>query len=276
MKIAQVAVGLDGFRCAGHEFQEERLALFERVLEHAHGHSCDLLVLPAGFWYAPTKLEYTRHLYRIIGKAKDKVAIVGGIDTEFVAETEDQSLGIFALGITGETMPTLQIRPRLRSFGFACSADQTIFHWQQVSTTNKDCERVQPDKNQPIQLSRRTISAPRDDEAWTVLALTCGEMHNRHIRKLLQVAPNRFTAVVISGHNGLGQGLVQSLTAVSKAAGKKGSFCPVVHAQHLASLQSSLHFIDTKGRHHSNCVGDCLLGRVGVNWAAVVIRKIFE
>src|SRR5581483_4133143 len=113
-----------------------------------------------------------------------------------------------------------------------------------------------------LDVAERVISA----KAYRFAVLVCGEMHNRKIREALGSLD--LEAVLVSGHSGLGQGLVPTLRAISSAVG-----VPAVHAQHLVGKTGKLHFVSARGTSVPKPVIGRIVAREPV-WAAANVRSV--
>lgn len=240
-------VGLDGF----HDFRgvANRWRVFDALLD---GASADLLLLPAGFWCVGSERELPVVLRAVRRSAKAHgVAVVGGVDLAPAADRSQAKGG-----------NRLVSRGRLPSFGLAATAGGDGWTWRQVSTTGADAASA-PHHEDPVRLHDRVVPVG----ASSVLALTCGEMHNPWIRA--GVGSVTAVAVVVSGHASLGQGLVPSLKAMWAAAG-----VPVFHVQHLVNPTGGAHRVNAHGVHVTACSADHLLRDQAEPWVAVVASTL--
>jgi hypothetical protein len=245
MRVFQTVISVEGFREFDTNVEKEQL--LEKLAKLGAEAQCNILHLPAGFWIARNAagLDNPIRAARIIAR-RYGLAIVGGID------------------IPGSEKTTARKQARGRSrfpfFGFAVDDFGRRYgengQWRQVSSTSDNAADADA-----IDAGRRMFRV--NDSR--VAVLVCGEMHNPAIRTA--IANEEPNLVLVSGHHGLGQGLIPTLKALHNATG-----VAVLHSQHLRGLGAKLHMVDARG------ISRLVLVRPNVKvlspiWAAATIRQ---
>ena len=250
MRILQTVVSAVGFREVG--YTTAKRDLLDGLASFAAETSCDVLHLPAGFVLAADIADADSFI-RVaagIGRRHD-VAIIGGVDLpEAKRRRKKKRRKRNRRAVRTRRLPYLGFatEPSGRCHGLRAS-------WRQVSTDSEDAEDA-PD----LDVAERVIAV----RGCRLAVLVCGEMHNPGIRGALKSLD--LGAVLVSGHRGLGQGLVPTLRAVSSVTG-----VPTLHAQHLVGKSGSLHCVG--GRRASNPMPR--IGRIVAHepgWGAATMR----
>jgi len=212
-----------------------------------------VLQLPAGFVLALDVADadsFIRAAARI-GR-RQGIAIVGGVDLRGAKRRRKK---------TKKRNRRAAKKRRLPYLGFATERSGRchglLASWRQVSTDNDDAIDAPV-----LDVAERVISA----EACRFAMLLCGEMHNRKILEAL--ASLNLGAVLVSGHCGLGQGLVPTLRAISSVVR-----VPAVHVQHLVGKSGKLHFVSASGTSVPKPVISRMVAREPV-WAAATVRSV--
>ncbi|WP_123784163.1 hypothetical protein [Corallococcus macrosporus] len=257
MKLLQVAIGKNGYKNpAGNS---ARIELLGKILQLADRSKAAGVVLPAGFWAveAPSRVSpFAKSIKKMIGHCG--IAVIAGIDVVMECELSSGKRGPTScpalkkgsgLGISS-----------LPYYGFAIDSwGSLVGPFQQQSRTAKDAIYARP-----LNPEHRWVRIGEGK----VAVLVCGEGHNKAYRQALAERPA--DAVAMIGHDGLGQGLVPTITCIARITQR-----PVLHVQHLA-MKARLHFADESAVCHPVDVHDTLCAPFteGGPWFAWAVRKI--
>jgi hypothetical protein len=249
MRIFQTVISVKRY----HEFDAnaDKDQLLEQLAKLCLDAACELLHLPAGFWIVRGVGEVDRPIQAARRIARHHgLAIVSGIDIPYSKRSK--------LGKTGRN-------GLLPSFGFAIDASGRCYgesgQWRQLSATRDDAKLASPI------VARQRMLVVNDSRVAVVL---CGEMHNPAIRRA--IAEEKPNVILVSGHKGLGQGLVPTLRAFHRATVQVGRGVAVLHSQHLKGQGASLHMVDARGISRPIPVRPNIKVSSPL-WAAATIRK---
>jgi len=254
VRILQTIVSAAGFRETG--YTDIKTRLLDQLASLAAQHSCEVLQVPAGFVIAADLLGADSFI-RTAGRISRRrgVAIVGGIDLPGAKRTQKKTKRKRdRRAIENRRLPYLGFatEPSGRCHGLRGS-------WRQVSTDNRNALYAPM-----LDVRNRVIGA----NGARIAVLLCGEMHSKRIRETLEAVGVR--AVLVSGHCGLGQGLVPTLRAISSVTG-----VPSVHSQHLVGMGGRLHFVGARGSSAPRSVFHNLAADEPI-WAAAAVRDVYE
>lgn len=203
---------------------ERRLRVLDEALKVAAKKRCDLVQLPAGFFAVTAPAQWRRYVEVHVAERarRSGIAVVGGVDAD---DEHEKSADLPYYGFVVSRTGTLRVHVRQRS-----SRNPAGDPDKGVIATKKN--RIAPEQR----IVR--IGAHR------VALVVCGEQHNPWSRDAIR--DKNLTAVLVCGHEGLGQGLVPAIQAVAKAAG-----CHALHVQHLrAGSRGAFHHVDRQGIDH--------------------------
>jgi len=251
MRVMQVVVSTDGFRT--EPGNACRSAVFANLLEEAVDRQSDLLLLPGGYWTVPRKVDIEPLLERISKKLrqaakKQKVWIIAGIDLAAAKQAKSK------------TTSKHHRKGALPYFAFAMSpTGKRLGLWQQLTTTSANAVRVKK-----LNVAERTV----DVNGNKVLALICGEMHNKYFRESLK--GQGLDLICVCGHSGFTR-VLRSITAISQR-----SHCPVLHVQHLRTWGTTLiQMVSGRGSPDQKQVAaNRCIYKTGSPWVSRCVRRI--
>jgi hypothetical protein len=250
MRVFQTVVTSGQF----HDFNAnaDKVRLVETLAKIGADAQCDLLHLPAGIWVARDMRRLNEFIHTASRIAcRHKIAIVGGTDIRRSKKPKLET----------KRQVTKGKKTLLPNFGFAVDVLGNCYgengQWRQLSTTNANAKVASA-----VDAPQRIFGVNGSH----VAVVVCGEMHNQAIRTA--IAKEHPHVVLVSGHLGLGQGLIPTLIAFYKAA-----HVPILHSQHLAGKNTKLHMIDIRGISRPVSVRSALQVPPPT-WVAAVIRKV--
>jgi hypothetical protein len=264
LRILAVAASAEGFGDA--DANKRRNQLLIEAIGTRDGQRASVVVVPAGYWTARRQDDVSGLMGRVaraVGSAlRPDKWLVGGVDVAH--RTRSKSSG--GKGRDGDDPWLWAVkREALPFWGFAVSPDGSVHGpWRQLSTRSSNGLLARETSVQNV--SSRCVGV-RD---CGVMPLVCGEMHSAALRS--ELGGIRPALVVVSGHSGLGQGLVGSLDAVHRE-----SSAPVLHVQHLAPrTRGRIHWVTANGLLDASprVAADGVIGQFGGDWVFPCLVRI--
>jgi hypothetical protein len=253
MNVLLVSVSDIGFRTVGGNAAKQRI--LDKVCGYASATACELVVLPAGFFFAGS-FQGVSSLGAHFGAAaaSNNVAVVGGVDALAGSKRDG-----------GKVKSGTRKLP-FYAFAFDSSGNQ-LGRWRQQSSRSGNASA-----SNVIDVPARTRSyGPGAAGSKAICVLLCGEIFSVFNRQALvdAVTNTPLDAVIDLGHRGMGQGLIPAMLGVQASAQSA-----VLHCQHLAGM-GRIHSIDRQGQRRSTpVIGAMLPGWQPPPWAAVDIVRI--